>query len=126
MSLLAPQTVSHRAEDDFIRKYGEQLALVHGYFGNSWLTPRDDAPRWASVAHDPNSDTQLAVGVGRARLIHVLYPYGDGEVLCTGAVMSYYEYPACGTPLTDTEWRAKFDGPTAPALPAWLSPYLAR
>lgn len=114
------------AEDDSIRAYGKQLALVHGYFGNSWHVPRDDAPRWASVVRDPNTDTQLAVGVGRARLIHVLYPYGDGEVLCTGAVMSYYEYPESGTPLTDSEWRAKLDSPAAPALPAWILPYLAR
>lgn len=68
----------------------------------------------------------LAVGVGRARLIHVLYPYGDGEVLCTGAVMSYYEYPETGTPLTDLEWRAQLDSPAAPPLPEWLKPYLAR
>ncbi len=113
-------------EEIFIRNYGEQLAFVHGYFGNSWLTPRDDAPRWASVARDPNTDTQLAVGIGRARLIHVLYPYGDGEVLCTGAVMSYYEYPEPGTPLTDVEWRTKLDSPAAPPLPEWLKPYLAR
>lgn len=113
-------------EASFIRKYGERLAFVHGYFGNSWLTPRDDAPRWTTVAHDPNSDTQLAVAAGRPRLIHVLYPYKEGEVLSTGAVMSYYEYGASGAPLTDAEWRTKIDGPQAPLLPVWLSPYLAR
>ena len=79
----------------------------------------------ASIVRDPTTDTQLAVGIGRARLIHVLYPYGDGEVLCTGAVMSYYEYPETAPPLTDFEWRTKLDSPAAPPLPEWLKPYLA-
>ncbi len=114
------------AEEGFIRGYGASLARVHGYFGNSWLVPRDDAPRWASVMRDPTNDTQLAVAIGRPRLIHVLYPYGDSEILCAGAVMSYYEYPASGPALTDDEWTAQLDSSPAPALPKWLDPYFAR
>lgn len=113
-------------EERFIRGFGEQLAFVHGYFGNSWLTPRDDAPRWATVASDPATDTNLAVATGRARLIRVLYPYRGGEVLCTGAVMSYYEYPEKSRALTDEEWKTKLDSAAPPPLPAWLSPFLAR
>jgi hypothetical protein len=112
-------------EATFIRKYGEHLALVMGYFGNSWLTPNDDAARWATVASDPVTNTLLAVAIGRARLIHVLYPWHATEILCTGSVMSYYEYPETRR-LTDTEWQAKLDSPEAPPLPSWLDPYLAR
>lgn len=113
-------------EERFIRGYGERLALVHGYFGNAWLVPRDDAPRWAAVARDPATDTQRAVGIGRPRLIHLLYPYAGEEVLCTGAVLSYYEYAEAGHSLTDEEWKRKLDSAAAPQMPTWVTPFLAR
>lgn len=112
-------------EMEFIRNYGEQLGLVMGYFGNAWLTPHDDAPRWTTVASDPSTNTMLAVATGRARLIHVLYPWKGIEILCTGSVMSYYEYPAKQR-LTDTEWKALLDSPAAPADPPWIAPGIAR
>jgi len=96
-----------------------------GYQGNSWLNPPDDAPRWATVASDPSIDALLAIAVGRPCLIHVLYPWDGGEILCTGSVMSYFEYSAKRT-LTDAEWRTTLDGPDAPATPAWLLPFVAR
>jgi hypothetical protein len=112
-------------EASFIRHYGEKLALVMGYFSNSYETPRDDAPRWTAVASDSNSGALLAVAIGRARLLHVLYPWRGGEVLCTGSVISYYEY-AGKKLLTDEEWKTQLDSPDAPALSSWLTPYLAR
>lgn len=112
-------------EMDFIRNYGEQLGLVMGYFGNAWLTPRDDAPRWTTVASDPSTNTMLAVATGRARLIHVLYPWKGIEILCTGSVMSYYEYPAKAR-LTDEAWKNLLDSDAAPAIPAWIAPHVAR
>jgi hypothetical protein len=112
-------------EATFIRQFGEKQAFVMGYYGNSWLTPRDDAPRWATVASDPASDKMLAVATGRARLIHVLYPWKGMDILCTGSVMSYYEY-AAPKALTDDEWRQLLDSDAKPALPEWIAPYLAR
>ena len=112
-------------EADFIKGYGAELAFIMGYFGNSWLKPRDDAPRWATVTTDPNHDVMLAVGVGRPRLLHVLYPWQGQEILCTGSVMSYYEYPEKRR-LTDAEWKTKLDSADAPPQPAWLAPYVAK
>jgi len=112
-------------EENFLKTYGERLALVMGYWGNSWLTPKDDAPRWAEAARDPQRDTALAVAVGRPRTLYVLYPWNGLEILCQGSVMQYYEYETtpAATPLTDTEWLHLLDTPAAPALPAWQRDY---
>ncbi|HLP08463.1 MAG TPA: DUF3160 domain-containing protein, partial [Opitutaceae bacterium] len=109
----------------FIRQYGENLGFVMGYGGNAWVSPRDDAPRCAEVHRQPTADRGFAVGIGRPRLIHVLYPYEGREVLCTGSVMSYYEYWERDR-LNDEEWKAKLDSSAAPPPPDWLTPYLAR
>ena len=114
-----------KAEEQFIRTYGERLALVLGYFGNSWLTPNDDAPRWSTVASDPTTDTLLAVAVGRPRLLHVLYPWQGQEIHCTGAVMSYYEYVGKQR-LSDEAWKKKIDSLDSPNLPGWISPILVK
>ena len=109
----------------FIRQYGENLGFVMGYGGNAWASPHDDAPRWAEVHRQPAADRGFAIGIGRPRLIHVLYPYEGREVLCTGSVLSYYEYWERNR-LTDEEWKAKLDSPAAPPPPDWLTPDLAR
>lgn len=109
----------------FIRQYGENLGFVMGYGGNAWASPRDDAPRWAEIHRQPAADRSFAIGIGRPRLIHVLYPYEGREVLCTGSVMSYYEYWERDR-LTDEEWKAKLDSPAAPPMPDWLTPILAK
>ena len=114
-----------REESQFIKTYGEQLGFVMGYYGNAWLQPHDDAPRWAEVHRDPNLNTSLAVGIGRARLIHVLYPWKGQEILCIGAIMPYYEYEARNR-LTDSEWQQLLDSPQAPPIPEWIAPYVAR
>lgn len=112
-------------EEHFLRNYGEDLGAVMGYLGNSWLVPGDDAPRWVEVHGDPNTDRSLAVGVGRARRIHVLYPWQGYEILCQGAVMPYYEYQSKDR-LTDAEWMTLLDSPQAPPLPDWIQPFVAR
>ncbi|WP_442890721.1 DUF3160 domain-containing protein [Congregicoccus parvus] len=111
-------------EARFLKTYGESMAFVMGYFGNSWLEPRDDAPRWAEVFAFPERRTSLAAAVGRPREIFVLHPWKDTHVLCRGSVMQYYEYESPKR-LTDHEWRALLDSPAAPAVPAWLAPYAA-
>lgn len=114
-----------RDEALFIKNYGEELAGVMGYSGSSWLTPRDDAPRWAELFRDSQADESVAAGIGRARLLHVLYPWKGVTYLCQGAVLSYYETTS-RVRLTDAEWRTHLDSPEAPPPPAWLRPYLAR
>jgi hypothetical protein len=112
-------------EKKFLHGYGEQLGFMMGYEGNSWLSPRDYAPRWATVTDDPATGRLLAVGVGRPRLIRVLYPWKGTEILTTGAVLSYYEY-ADTTRRTDDDWKALLDSEQDPRPPAWLEPYLLR
>ena len=46
--------------------------------------PRDDSPRIADVVSNPAKGGYLEVGVGRPRLMYVLYPTPPGEVLCRG------------------------------------------
>jgi len=109
-------------EERFLKSYGETMAGIMGYYGNSWLTPRDDAPRWAEVAGFPDRSVSLAAAIGRPRYIYVLYPWNGIDVLCVGSVMQYYEYESPGR-LTDGEWLRLLDSAAAPALPAWLALY---
>ncbi|MDQ8204105.1 DUF3160 domain-containing protein [Pelagicoccus sp. SDUM812003] len=110
------------AEEAFLKEYGEKLAYVMGYFGNSWLTPRDDAPRWAEVVGYPERQRSLSAAVGRPRTFYVLYPWQGLEILCQGSVMQYYEFET-DTTLTDQEWKTRLDSPNAPVLPEWIQPY---
>jgi len=41
------------------------------------------------------------------------------EVLCEGAVIPCYEFRSTER-LTDSEWRARLDSPSAPLLPEWV------
>jgi len=101
------------AEDArFVGQYGTALAAL-------MFHPGDDAPRVASVFSNPVQKKSLYVGTARPRAIYVLYPWGDGEALCRGAVMTYREFTH-GEPLTDAAWRTMLAGPTAPATPDWL------
>lgn len=109
-------------EAAFLKRYGEEMANIHGYAGNSWLDPRDDAPRWAEVSGLPGRGTFLAAGIGRPRIIYVLYPWNGMEILCVGSVMQYYEYEGSRR-LSDEAWRDLLDSPDAPPLPTWMQPY---
>ncbi|WP_161554890.1 DUF3160 domain-containing protein [Ereboglobus luteus] len=114
------------SERSILIEYGYTVANAMGYLAAAGDNPRDNAPRWAEVAHDPNVDESLGVATGRARALFVLYPWRGRELLCTGAVLSYYEEWAPTKRLTDAEWKEKLDSPDAPPPPDWLAPILAK
>ena len=111
-------------EIDFIHNYGAALAHIMFYDGNSWLTPKDDAPRTAEVFFNPVTGKRLLVGVARPRRLLVLYPWKGEAHLCVGVVMPYREHVSA-RPLTDAEWKALLDGDSPPTPPQWLEPILA-
>jgi hypothetical protein len=113
-------------EGRFIMGYGVRIAGCMLYGGNSYVHPRDDAPRAIDVHANPYvSDKRcyLEAAVARPRALYVLYPYGGGEVLCRGAVVPYYEFRSAER-LTDAEWRALLDAGGCPAPPDWVQPLL--
>ena len=108
-------------------QFGQKLAHTMGYFSSAYHDPRDDAPRWAEVAHIPDpSDISLGIGIGRAKTFHVLYPWRGKELLCVGAVFPYFEEWSPTLRLTDEEWKQKLDSPSAPPPPSWIQPVLAQ
>ena len=106
-------------EKELIQQLGLQLARLAFYKGESYTNPRDDAPRIARISSDPKIGGAFHVGVGRPRLLYVLYPWKGQEILCQGAVLTYHEVSQPGT-MTDDEWRAQFERETRPPVPAWL------
>ena len=110
-------------ENRFIESYGARLAKVMFYNGNSYVIPRDDAPRAIDVFSNPNVHKCLEVGIGRPRAIYVLYPVKGGEILCLGAIMPYYEFPN-DKPLTDADWKAPLDSNNRPNTPDWINPII--
>lgn len=111
------------ADKAFLIGYGEKLAGVMLYGGNSYLTPRDDAPRTADIFANPNEGQYLHVGISRPQAIYVLYPFKGGEVLCRGAVMPYHEFRHAQR-LTDSAWKTLLDSPKRPATPEWIKPII--
>jgi hypothetical protein len=107
-------------ESEFIKAYGSSMAVVMGYFGNAF-TPRDDAPKCVEVVRFPERGESLLAAIGRPRVLYVLYPWMDLEVLCEGAVMPYREFHS-RVQLTDEQWRRQLDRPGAPAEPSWILP----
>lgn len=109
-----------------VRRYGLTIAQIMLYGGNSYLSPRDDAPRIVDVYSNPNTNPigYLHVGIARPRKIYVLYPWKGETILCTGAVMPYYEFVE-PTRLTDDSWKQKLDSDHRPAITKWLSPLVA-
>lgn len=123
------ETLAHKqlrgvepAKDEvkFIQTYGERLAQVMLYDGNSWESPKDDAPRITAVFNQPGQGFLLA-GIGRPREIRVLYPWKGQELECRGAVMPFLEMRS-ELHLTDSEWRDILDGSNRPQTPEWLQP----
>src|SRR5262249_26962778 len=104
-----------------IRNYGKRLARLMLYEGHAYMHPKDDAMRVVDVFSNPRKGQYLEVGVGRPRLLYVLYPVKGGEILCRGAVMPYYEFPHSGR-LTDEGWKQLLDSPRRPTAPDWLAP----
>ncbi len=103
--------------------YGAQIAGIMLYGGNSYVSPRDDAPRAIDVHWNPAEGKGLIVGIGRPRTLYVLYPTDEGPVLCRGAIMPYFEFIS-DRRLTDAEWRHLLDSDERPAIPTWLEPII--
>jgi hypothetical protein len=103
-------------EIDFLKGYGEQLGWIMFYDGNSYTTPRDDAPRVVDIfARDGRF---LEVGIAKPRAFYVLYPWQGKEILCRGAVLPYHEF-VHDKRLTDEAWRNLLSSPARPAPPSW-------
>lgn len=113
------------AERQLIKGYGEWLAHVMFYAGNTYSDPRDDAMRVSEVFFDPARGKRLHAGIGRPHPIWVVYPWHGKDVICKGAVMAYHEFER-DAPLDDTEWKALLDSPAAPKPPLWAEPLYAR
>jgi hypothetical protein len=114
------------SEESFIRGYGERIAAIMFYGGNSFLSPRDDAPRVVDVftnAFTGPRPRQLHVGIGRARKLYVLYPWQGKDILCAGAVIPYYEFTSVER-LTNSAWRELLDSRQRPLVPGWIAPIL--
>ena len=111
-------------EEQFIAGYGETLGNLMFYDGNSYLQPRDDAPRVVDVytfIDESGQRKNLEVGVARARELLVLYPWQGQTVLCCGAVMPYYEFTTPSR-LDDAEWKSLLDSEKRPSVPSWFAP----
>ncbi|CAG0930117.1 hypothetical protein PLCT1_01274 [Planctomycetaceae bacterium] len=111
------------ADEEFLREFGEQLAGVMLYGGNSWLGPRDDSPRAVNIFNNPNTGERLHVGIDRARAIYVLYPWDGKEILCRGAVMPYHEFTS-KEPLTDVAFMGLLDSDKRPKVPEWSKKFV--
>ncbi|MEK7466398.1 MAG: DUF3160 domain-containing protein [Planctomycetota bacterium] len=114
-------------EREVLLEFGHVLAAAMFYEGNSYLSPRDDAPRATSILadhRDPAATAYFQVGIARPRALYVLLPWKDGEVLCRGAVMPYREF-SDSKRLTDAEWKELLDSKEAPPAPAWMAPIVS-
>ena len=124
------QSIAHRQlrktplakeERAFIKDFGFALASAMFYDGNSYQAPRDDAPRIADVFSGPEG--HLHAATGRPRILYVNYPWGNGTLLCVGAVLPFFEFKHGPERLTDSAWMHRLDS-AAPEPPAWLKPVL--
>lgn len=111
----------NKSEVAFIKRYGNTIAGIMLYGGNSYLTPRDDAPRVVDVFANPQSGGYLHVGVARPRKLYVLYPWKGKTILCEGAIMPYYEFVTTSR-LTDESWKRRLDSDKRPSIPEWVAP----
>lgn len=108
------------SENSFIKDYASSLAGIMFYGGNSFISPRDDAPRVADVFTDGENHEYLHVGIARPQQIYVLYPWKGSIILCEGAISPYYEFVSHSR-LTDETWRAILDTDQRPGLPEWMA-----
>jgi hypothetical protein len=116
--------VAFDGEDDgFLRSYAEWLAFPMLYDGNAFSSPPSDIPPVVNVftVQTPGEPARcLHAAVAMPCAIYVLWPDGDHEVLCRGAVMPYREF-VDPKRLTDAEWRQRFTSKDAPPAPAWMA-----
>lgn len=124
LALIAQRQLDGKAHTNrdkaWLGSIGEVLAKVMLYDGNSYLTPRDDAPRIARISSDPRTGGVFHAGIGRPRVMYVLYPSRGKEFLCRGVVLPYHELSTDKT-MTDSKWMQQFNGDERPPVPSWLS-----
>ena len=112
-----------KKDNYFLTDFGEKLAAVmlcdgYGYHGSN-----KEAPHIVPVYFNPEKNMGYYSGTGRPRLMYVLYPYRDKEILCIGAVIPYYEFGS-SIGLTDEQWNQRFNDDQPPENPVWLKPIM--
>jgi hypothetical protein len=106
-------------ENEIVRGYGERLAAIMLYSGNSWLHPQDDGPRIVDVFTNPADGKHLLVGIARPRDLCVLYPLDGVDILCRGAVLPSHEWTHPER-LTDAGWKALLGAGKPRESPGWV------
>jgi hypothetical protein len=113
-----------KAENYFIADFGQRLASIMLYGGDSYRYPKDSVPQAVDVHTNPEVGGYFQVGIARPRELLVLYPYKDSEILCRGAVIPYKELISQRR-LTDAQWQKRLDSDERPETPDWLKPIFA-
>ena len=111
----------NESDNAFVKSYGVTIAGIMLYKYNSCIRPDDDAPRIVDVFSSPQKGEYFHVGVARPWKMYVLYPWHGKIVLCSGAIMPYYEFVDTSR-LTDTDWIKRLDSEGRPSIPQWMSP----
>jgi len=106
-------------DSQFLKGIGYDLSEIMLYRGQAMMFPPDDAPRITRIVNDPNTRQILHVGIGRPRLMFVLYPWEGREILCRGVVMPYHEVRDTKM-LLDDAWQHGQKGKTRNGIPQWL------
>jgi hypothetical protein len=125
LEAMAERQLSGRPWNDIDRKflndYGATLGWLMFYEGNSYLTPRDDAPRIVRYATLAGNDGQelFHAATARPRLFYIRYPNREGkEILCQGSVYAYRDDRRPATP-PPKEWQAMSE---KSPWPTWIAP----
>lgn len=108
---------------EFLENYGETIAGIMLYGGNSFYIPHDDSPRIIDVLYLTEERKYLEAGTCRPRALLVLYPYKGKEILCKGAILPFYEFQSKER-LNDNEWKNLLDSDKRPPIPQWMKPVL--
>ncbi len=117
-----------KEEEELLINYGSTLAHLVFYSDDEDEIVKDDMPLIADVYANPNPliGKVLEVGIGKAMPIHVIIEHGGKQYLCTGGVMSYYEFPQPITRrLNDREWRGTLNSGKV-ELPKWTSSFVGK
>lgn len=78
----------------------------------------------SDVHSDPNSDICLQEGVGPVRLMIVVIPTEEGNIVAFGAVFEHYEFTQpMSNRLSDEEWTAMLEDGTAPEPAPWAKDF---
>ncbi len=113
-----------KRENYFIADFGQTLAFIMLYGGDSYRFPRDDVPHVVDVYSNPEAGGYFHIGIARPREFLVLYPYQGKEIMCRGAVMPYYEFIS-NARMTDAQWQKRLDSDERPENPDWLKSIFA-